>query len=265
VSEPTNISSVTASEPVLPYRVRLEVFEGPLDLLLHLIEKEELDITKVSLAAVTDQYLDYISHAEHINADNLAEFLVVAAKLLLIKSRALLPTPPPIPGLEEEDVGDELARQLLEYKKYKELALQLREREETGLRAYLRLVSAPAVARELDMSGVSLQDLLAAAREALAAQPPADHANGVIAPLGISVADKVLELRSVLRRKGSFSFNRLLRRSRSRSEVIVTFLALLELVKSRVVRVEQERLFSEIWVFRRDPASPVEEPQPAQQ
>jgi segregation and condensation protein A len=239
-----------------PYRVKLEVFEGPLDLLLRLIEKQELDITKVSLVAVTDQYLEYISHAEGINADNLADFLVVAAKLLLIKSRALLPAPPVSVSEEEEDVGDELARQLREYKLFKELAQQLRAREELGLRAYLRLAALPDLERKLDPSGVSLEDLLAAAREALALRAPADPVNGVVSPVTISITDRIRHIESLLARKGTFSFHRLLRRARSRPEIIVTFLALLELIKARRVRVEQEKLFGEIWVSRPEEAPP---------
>ena len=245
-----------APEAAPPYQVRLEVFEGPLDLLLHLIEKQELDITKVSLVAVTDQYLAYISHAEDINADNLADFLVVAAKLLLIKSRALLPAPPASLTEEEEDVGDELARQLREYKLFKELAQQLRAREEQGLRAYLRLATLPDLEKKLEPNEVSLEDLLNAAREAFALQAPAAPVNGVVKPVTISVADRIRHIETLLNRKGSFSFQRLLRRARSRPEIIVTFLALLELIKGRRVQVQQEKLFGEIWVSRLEAAVP---------
>lgn len=254
-AQPTT-GNVAAAEQ--PYQVKLEVFEGPLDLLLHLIEKQELDITKVSLVAVTDQYLEYISHAEAINADSLADFLVVAAKLLLIKSRALLPAPPASLAEEEEDVGDELARQLREYKLFKELAQQLRAREELGLRAYLRLASLPDLERKLDPNEVSLEDLLAAAREAFALQAPAAPVNGVIKPVTVTIVDRIRHIESLLTRKGSFSFQRLLRRARSRPEIIVTFLALLELIKGRRVQVQQDTLFGEIWVSRAETATPPE-------
>jgi segregation and condensation protein A len=255
VLHPASSAGLDAEQP---YHVRLEVFEGPLDLLLHLIEKQELDITKVSLVAVTDQYLDYISHVEGINADNLADFLVVAAKLLLIKSRALLPAPPASISEEEEDVGDELARQLREYKLFKELARQLRSREELGLRAYLRLAALPDLEKKLDPDGVSLEDLLAAAREALELHAPASPVNGVVAPLTISIADRIRRIESLLTKKGSFSFQRLMRRAKSRPEIIVTFLALLELIKARRIQVQQEKLFGEIWVSRpAETAAPV--------
>lgn len=239
-----------------PYHVKLEVFEGPLDLLLHLIEKQELDITKVSLAAVTDQYLEYIQHLDRISAENLAEFLVVAAKLLLIKSRALLPAPPAAEAEEEEDLGEELARQLREYKKFKEVAQQLREREESGLRAYVRIGSLPHLDRQLDLTDVSLDDLLAAVREALTLHPPSEPVDGVVAPLVIFISDKIQEIVALLSEHGSFSFNRVLHSAASRAEVIITFLALLELIKGRRVRVQQQQLFGEILVFA------VEEPPP---
>ena len=242
-------------EEARPYQVKLEIFEGPLDLLLHLIEKQELDITKVSLVAVTDQYLEYISHAEGINADNLADFLVVAAKLLLIKSRALLPAPPAPLGEEEEDVGDELARQLREYKLFKELAQQLRTREEQGLRAYLRLATLPDLERKLDPEGVSLEDLLAAAREAFALRTADGPASSMVKPVTISITDRIQHIESLLKRKGTFSFHRLLRQAKSRPEIIVTFLALLELIKARRVQVQQEKLFGEIWVSRAEAAA----------
>jgi segregation and condensation protein A len=231
------------------YEVRLEVFEGPLDLLLHLIEKQELDITKVSLVAVTDQFLEYIHRLENIRADDLADFLVVAAKLLLIKSRALLPVPPAVEGEEEEDLGEELARQLREYKQLKDLSQQLREREDQGLRSYLRVAAPPQWEKQLDLSDVSLEDLIAAVREVLSEQPEAAPVNGVVAPLTVSIADRIEAIEILVRARGQFSFQHLLQQARSRTEVIVTFLALLELIKARRVRVQQERLFGEILVL----------------
>jgi segregation and condensation protein A len=258
-----HISETRESGPdqVPPYRVTLTVFEGPLDLLLHLIEKQQMDITKVSLVAVTDQYLEYIGHLERLSPDNLAEFLVIAAKLLLIKSRALLPTLPAPELVEEEDLGEELARQLREYRQFKEVAQQLREREESGLRAYLRLSSSPNLERTLDLTGVSLRDLVSAVRDALYLQPEAGPVNDVVAPLTVSIADKIRSIESILARRGSFSFHRLLRKAESRAEIIITFLALLELIKSLRVRVEQERLFGEIRVLSAAPAGSVATPE----
>jgi segregation and condensation protein A len=232
-----------------PYQVLLPVFEGPLDLLLHLIEREELDITSVSLAQVTDQYLDYLALMEEPPAEVLADFLVVAAKLLLIKSRALLPRPPGILSTEEEDVGEDLARQLIEYRRFKRVAESLRDREEVGLRAYLRLAPPPRLERRLDLEDVTLDDLIAAVRQALAVAPPAPPVSEVVAPVAITIADRILAIRASLHERARISFNRLLAEATGRLEIIITFLAVLELIKSGHVDVQQDRLFGEIIIL----------------
>lgn len=258
-----------ATEPVLspaevgveerPYEVKLAIFEGPLDLLLHLIEREELDITKVSLAQVTDQYLEYIGLLVELNAGALADFLVIAAKLLLIKSEMLLRRPPRAPGEEEEDVGDELARQLIEYKKFKEATLELRQREEMGLRAYVRVAPPPklerpfgwAQDRPLNLEDVSLAELVAAVRRALDVRPPIPSVSEVVAPITITVAEKMALIEETLERHRRVSFNRLLAHAASRLEIIVTFLAVLELIKLKGIEVQQERLFGEIVILQK--------------
>jgi len=236
-----------------PYEVRLAVFEGPLDLLLHLIRREELDITKISLAQVTDQYLEYISLLEELNAEILADFLVIAAKLLLIKSEMLLPRPPGAPGEEEEeDVRDELARQLIEYKKFKEAALELKEREEIGFRAYVRLAPLPKLERSLlDLEDVSLADLVEAVRLALNVRPPAPPVSKVVTPFTITVAEKMTLIKEKLTRQRRVSFNHLLAQAVSRMEIIVTLQAVLELIKLNGVVVQQERLFGEIVILQK--------------
>jgi segregation and condensation protein A len=232
-----------------PYEVRLAVFEGPLDLLLHLIEREELDITKVSLAQVTDQYLEYLSLLEEINAEILADFLVIAAKLLLIKSEMLLPRPPRVPGEEEEDIGDELARQLIEYKKFKDAALELRQREEMGLRAYVRIAPPPKLERPLDLGDVSLSDLAEAVQRALDVRPRLPSVSEVVAPFTITVAEKMALIEEKLKRQQQVSFNRLLAQAASRLEIVVTFMAVLELIKLKGIEVQQEHLFGEIVIL----------------
>jgi len=242
-----------------PYEVKLAVFEGPLDLLLHLIEREELDITKVSLAQVTDQYLEYISLLEELNAGALADFLVIAAKLLLIKSEMLLLRPPRAPG-EEEDIGDELARQLIEYKKFKEAALALKRREEMGLRAYVRVAPPPKLERffgwiqdrPLDLGDVSLADLVEAVRHALDVHSPLPSVSEVVAPITVTVAEKMALIEEKLRKQRRVNFNRLLDQAASRLEIIITFLAVLELIR-RGIEVQQERLFGEIVILARPP------------
>ena len=125
-------------ETLLPKKLALPIFEGPLDLLLHLIEREELDITNIALVQVADQYMEYIRGSEQINLDALADFIYIGARLLLLKSRALLPKPKTEQELlsEYEDPSDDLARQLREYKLFKEAAAELRGIEQAGLHSY---------------------------------------------------------------------------------------------------------------------------------
>ena len=149
------------------YAVSLPAFSGPLDLLLHLIETQELDISAISLMTVTEQYLQTLAQLEEIEPGALADFLVVASRLLYIKSHHLLPKPRPPVEDEEEASGDALVRQLLEYRRFKEVAGFLRGREEQGLRVYVRTVEKPEVERRLDMSGVDLAKLQQALRRVL--------------------------------------------------------------------------------------------------
>jgi segregation and condensation protein A len=229
------------------YKVVLPLFEGPLELLLHLIEERKLDITKVSLAMVTDQYVAHISRLEKLEAEKLADFLTIAAKLLLIKSRMLLPQPSP-EEKEEEDVGDQLVRQLIEYRRFKTAAEELKAREEEGLRAYTRLLPLPELERSFHLEGVTLDDLVETIRQAMLAQKTASSVDQVVTPLHISLPDKVAQLERLLVENRQFSFNRLLATAASRMEIIVTFLALLQLIKRRKVTIEQGELFGEIMV-----------------
>lgn len=239
---------MTDSLPFRPaaFPVTLPVFQGPLDLLLQLIEREELDITKVALAQVTDQYLAHVRELEQHSLKDIAEFLVIAARLILIKSEALLPRPlQRAPG--EEDPGEELARQLIVYKKYKEIADQLRRREEMGLRAYLRLAAPPKVEAQLDLSNVTVRDLWEAVNRALALPPAeAPAVSSVVVPPKVTIRDRVRRIQAALRANGRARFFDLLKESESRMEVIVTFLAVLELVKQRRVNAVQEKLFGDI-------------------
>src|SRR5574339_243969 len=151
----------------LNYTVRTPVYEGPLDLLLDLIERAELDITSVSLATVTDQYLASIKNLEQINADEISAFLVIAAKLLQIKSEALLPRPASRPP-GEEDIGRSLVDQLKLYKRFKEIGGWMNERQHANLRTFLRVAPPPKVEPKLDLSNLTLEKLLNAAVRAFA-------------------------------------------------------------------------------------------------
>lgn len=240
----------------MTYQVRLDVFEGPLDLLLALIEREELDITVVSLARVTGQYLEHIRHLEDIHPEMLAEFLVVAAKLLYIKSLALLPRPEPAEGEEEEegDVGQDLVRQLQEYRRYRAAAQVLDERLRAGLRAYVRIAAPPAVEPSaLRVEGVTLEDLWQAAQEALAVAPPAPDVSEVVAPLVVTVEERMVLIRSRLQESPRIAFSSLLQQGQSREEVIVTLLAILEMARRFEIALRQDEPFGEVWIERTPP------------
>lgn len=227
------------------YSIQLPVYEGPLDLLLDLIERAELDITKVALAQVTSQYLAHLHNlSEHQIAD-LSSFLVIAARLLQIKSEALLPRPPVrAPG--EEDPGDALARQLLEYKRYKEVASVLSSRQEAGLRTYVRRARPPAPEAKLDLGGLTTDALRHALVEALESAPQEVEETPEVGPPRVRLRDKIRLIVESLRGAGRTSFRQLVGRARSRLEVIVSFLAILELIKQRQIRARQDDLFGEI-------------------
>lgn len=233
-----------ASKP--DYTVQLPVYAGPLDLLLQLIERDELDITRVALAQVTDQFLGYLKVLEQLDLGDIADFLVIAARLILIKSEALLPRPVERqPG--EEDPGDELARQLIAYKRYKQIALLLHEREAAGLRTYLRVAPPPKVEAQLDLSGVTPLHLLDAVRRALALSPEKPVLGTVVAPPTVTIRDQIrLIVHALQSGDGRGSFQAMLAQARSRMEVVVTFLAVLELIKRRKIEARQEKPFGDI-------------------
>ncbi|OGO07242.1 MAG: hypothetical protein A2Y61_07730 [Chloroflexi bacterium RBG_13_60_13] len=229
------------------FELKLPVFEGPLDLLLHLIEKEELDITTVSLVQVTDQYLAQLRSLEGINLDALADFVSIGAKLIYLKSRALLPRPPAEEeeeAAEEEEVGRELTEMLKEYRRFREVATVLRAIEDEGLRAYPRLAPPPDVPLPSGLNKVTLDRLLALFREALdrlPAEPPIGIERSTV-----TIRQKLAEIEEALKREGRLSFRRLVSACRSRVEVVVSFMAVLELIKGLRVSAEQEELFGDI-------------------
>jgi segregation and condensation protein A len=152
------------------YTIELPIFSGPLDLLLHLIERQELDITAISLSRVTAQYLAQIEQLKQNRMENLIDFLVVGARLTVIKSRALLPATLSFAGdeAEEEDPAEALIRQLKQYKRFKQAAAWLGAREEKGWRTYLRVAPPPKVEKQLDLSGITADTLYTAVLNVLA-------------------------------------------------------------------------------------------------
>jgi len=233
------------------YTIQLPVYEGPLDLLLELIEQAELDITKVALAKITDQYLAYLKRIPDHKLDDLVSFLLIAARLLQIKSEALLPRSPAFEP-SEEDLGDALARQLIAYKKYKQAAGHLADRSNTGLRTFLRLSNTPTLESKLDMSGVNLGDLRRAFIDALAAAPITPEPGKVVVAQRIRVRDRIQIIVTALRKAGRITFQKIFKQKQSKLEVIVSFLALLELIKQQMVNVEQDTLFGEIKLSQGD-------------
>ncbi len=232
------------------YPIQLPVFEGPLDLLLQLIEREELDITAVSLAQVTDQYLAIVEEMGRRSLADLTAFLVVATKLVLIKSRVLLPGYRARP--EEDEVAADLIRQLETYRLYRAVAQELARLEERGWRSYVRVrpgdgAQLPAPDPFSALSGVTLEALVEAAREALRAlpEPPVET---VISPPPVTVAEQMARIQEHLAHAGRICFQDVLSASASRVEVKECMLAVLELIKQGAVRVWQERLFGPIFI-----------------
>jgi segregation and condensation protein A len=228
--------------------VRTEVFEGPLDLLLHLIEKEDLDITAVSLVQVTDQYIALLRAGDQIDLRALADFVAVGAKLLLLKSRALLPrTAEQVQAdeLEAEDFAQDLTEQLEEYRTFKEAASYLRELDDAVHRSYSRVAPLPPEWIPTGLERVTLKKLLqtlARAIERLPAAPPPERLMRVV----INVAQRREMVLGQLKRGRVASFTALIADCHSRLEAIVTFLAVLDLLKTEDLVAEQSESFGEI-------------------
>jgi segregation and condensation protein A len=236
------------------YTITLPTFEGPLDLLLRLIERAELDITTIALAHVADQYLIHVRAMDAPDAHALAEFVSLAARLLLIKSRALLPRPAAEArggAIAEDADAEALARQLREYQQYKQLAAMLRGWHEQERRTFLRTapVIAPAAPEAAPLS-YTIAELIAAVQRRLQLALPLDEAAVLSLPPRLTVAQVAARVRERLERQPWFSFDDLLAEATTRQDVIVAFWAILELLKRRVVVVEQDAIFGMISIGR---------------
>lgn len=233
------------------YEVHTAIFEGPLDLLLRLIEKDELDITKVALAQVTNAFMEEVERMRtNMQIEIIADFLFVAAKLLWIKSRALLPKPPASARDlgDDDDVGDELIRQLRAYRQYREAAGWLRDRDRAGLRSYVRAnYPSRPIRVTLDLGDISIEVLHEAAEAALV-PPESPKPEQAIQRVRISVAQQTTLIRQRLTHWAKISFRRLLSSAPSRLEAVVTLQAILELMKQEAVAAEQEQLFGDITI-----------------
>lgn len=240
------------------YRIELPAFNGPLDLLLHLIEREELDITVISLSRVTEQYLAQIEHLKKEKIEDLIDFLVIGARLVLIKSRALLPQSPlETTDDEEEDPAQALLRQLRHYKQFKNAAAWLEARQEAGLRTYLRVAPPPKLESKLDLSGITTATLIQALLELQDRTEAQKRSVDVVLPRRVTVESQIGHLRAVLLSQASISFHDTLSDNPDRVEIAVTLLAALELIKRREATAHQAHLFGPIELR----ASSVEEPE----
>jgi segregation and condensation protein A len=227
------------------FQLQLNVFEGPLDLLLYLIDQQELDITAVSLVQVTDQYLTYLRSGEQVDATALAEFIAIGARLLYLKSRALLPQPET--DIEpDEDLGDDLVQRLREYRRYKEAAAALQDIQDTGLRAYPRLAPPQNLPLPTGLTDVTLERMAQILREVLERQPEEEEEPGVVERREVTVEEKVELLEGDLRRQGQVSFRVFISSCRSKLEVIVSFMAILEMIKMLKLWAEQDDTFGDI-------------------
>jgi segregation and condensation protein A len=228
------------------YQVQTNVYVGPLELLLDLIERAELDVTTLSLALVTDQFLDYLQGMSERNADEVSAFLVIAAKLIQLKSAALLPRPSIVETDPDDDPGESLVRQLQEYRKYKQIANLLEERESLGLRTYLRIIPPEiSVDQRFDLSGIDLDDLLLAAKEMLSQNDKRLPIDEVVSMSRITIREKIDSILKYFQVNRTVSFLNLLQNN-SRIEIVITFLAILELIKQNIIEVVQETQFNDI-------------------
>lgn len=237
----------------IDYTIQLAAFEGPLDLLLKLIEREELDITSIALAQVADQYLAHVRALQAPDPAALSAFLVIAARLLLIKSRALLPRPESPRGSDEPpDEGAELARQLREYQRYKQAATLLRAWEDQGRRAYARVAPPPAPLPAANAPlDVTVSQMIAAVQRRMQLLLPLDPPEVPLpAPKLITVPEVIEHIRARLRAQAWISFEDLFALSVRRVEVVVTLWAVLELLKRRMIVAEQAELFGPIMIGR---------------
>ncbi len=228
------------------YQISTPVYTGPLDLLLDLIERAELDITSLALAQVTDQYLDYLEQIADRDPAEVSAFLVIAARLVQIKSAALLPKPAPVEQTQEVDDAEALARQLILYRRFRQLAAVLEGRQAEGLKTYLRIaVPVAHLDTHLDMSGITLNDLVKAAWQIMGSQNALPALSQVVNMPRVTIRERIHTIVEALKVYGSTSFQDLLD-NRSRIEIVVTFLAMLELIKRNTIQADQSGLFGDI-------------------
>jgi segregation and condensation protein A len=234
-----------------PLRVSLSVFEGPLDLLLYLIKKDEVDIYDIQIGRITQQYLSYLEAMQELDLEVAGEFLVMAANLIYLKSRTLLPVDqqPAEEDAEEDDPRWDLIRQLIEYKKFKEAAGELGEREALQELIHRRLVAPPVAKVEAAAEGglgrVGMIDLIHAFQKVLERARKKEGFREIYEDR-FTVADKIEYILTEIGKTARLQFSSLFGEMTSRSEIVVTFLALLELIRLKQLRITQAEALGEI-------------------
>lgn len=239
------------------YKVQLEVFEGPLDLLLYLIKKEEVDIYEVNLTKIATQFIEYVERMRQLDLDIAGEFLVMAATLMFIKSRELLPVELQAPPSGEEEDWDprwDLIRQLVEYKKFKDMAGRLQEREADQEATFIRQPAKPVLpaSSAIIKPDVTLFDLINAVSAILRRFQHREQISEIYEDRW-TVSEKIEYLITTVSQKRRLRFSELFLAARSRNEVIATFLALLELIRLKQLAALQAEPFGEIEIGRAEP------------
>lgn len=228
----------------MAYSVQLELFQGPLDLLLKLIEEQELDITEIALAEITDSFIKHLDQVEERFPEELADFLVIATRLIYIKSRALLPW---LEREEEEETGEQLAAHLKMYKAFRDASVQLEER----IASKHYGVPRPVLAKQFDRvefappASVTMERLASAYRTAIGRMQNVIRIPKAAIRKAITVKERIVALSKVLEQHKQISFKELVEGEHDRTEIVVTFLAILELVKSQTVTVHQPASYSD--------------------
>ena len=251
-----NISSIIwsmelkfSTDQMDSYKINTSVYTGPLDLLLQLIENAELDITSLALAQVTDQYIKHLESMQDLPADEISAFLVIASKLIQIKSEALLPRQESYQE-GEEDLGDELARQLIAYKRYKEIAGLLADRKDQGYQSFIRLTSPPIeIHEEIDLEGFGINDLFNLASAIFKKELERNSISTVVERPKITIRDKINQIADHFLESKEITFSEFLGDSYTRVDIVISFLALLELIKGKFVDVVQDVIFEEIKII----------------
>jgi segregation and condensation protein A len=241
------------------YKVKFEVFEGPLDLMLYLIKKQEVDIYEVNLTQLATQFIEYIEVMRLLDLDIAGEFLVMASTLMYIKSRELLPVEKQVQVEDEEDGEDprwELIRQLVEYKKFKDAAAQLQQLEERQEKVFRREAPKPVFEAEPQKPDVSIFDLINAVNAILKRVAEREGEQREIQEDKWSVSEKIELLARLVGSRPRLKFSELFEGVTSRTEVVVTFLAMLELIRLKQITCAQADHFADIEIIKADPPQP---------